>query len=154
MRKFKFRLESVLEFRKRKEDQRKKELGLLKQFLQKEQLFLKELEVKMIESQNKMQAQQHGTLNMESIMNYYYYLTNVKEKILNQIALIEELIARIEQKREDLITASKERKIMEKLKDNQYKEFRDMLEKWEAKAIDEMATNLYTHKTTKSHANI
>jgi len=154
MRKFKFRLESVLEFRKRKEDQRKKELGLLKQFLQKEQAFLKELEEKMIQSQGKMQAEQAGTLNMELIMNYYYYLTNMKEKILNQIALIEELIMRIEQKREDLITASKERKIMEKLKDNQYKEFRELLEKWEAKAIDEMATNQYTHKTNKSHANI
>jgi flagellar protein FliJ len=144
---FKFRLESVLEFRKKIEDDRKKELAQLKELLEKEQDFLRELEVKITQVQDKMREQQSESLcNIEEMLNYYRYFISCKERAKEQVSLIESLIESVEHKREDLVAASKERKIMEKLKENQYKEYKKLMDSWETKIIDELATNGYTHR--------
>lgn len=144
---FKFRLESVLELRKRIEEQRKKELASLRELLRKEQDFLKELETKTVEALQGMKECQKGTIfNIEEVMRYYRYFTFCRDKIKEQISIIEGLIASVEKKREDLVAASKERKILEKLKENQLHEYKVMMDSWETKMIDELATNGYTHR--------
>lgn len=144
---FKFRLESVLELRKRVEDQRKKELAHLRELLHKEQDFLKELETKTVEALAGMKECQKGSVfNIEEVMRYYRYFTFCRDKIKEQISLIESLIISVEKKREDLVAASKERKILEKLKDNQLQEHKHVMDSWETKIIDELATNGYTHR--------
>ena len=73
---FKFRLESVLELRKRMEDQRKKELAHLKDLLFKEQDFLAELEQKTEDIRQRMKDSQSGAIfNIEEILQYYHYFT-------------------------------------------------------------------------------
>jgi flagellar protein FliJ len=144
---FKFRLESVLELRKRVEDQRKKELAHLRELLHKEQDFLKELEAKTVEALSGMKECQRGSVfNIEEVMRYYRYFTFCRDKIKEQISLIESLIVSVEKKREDLVAASKERKILEKLKENQLQEYKQVMDSWETKIIDELATNGYTHR--------
>ncbi len=136
-----------MEFRKKIEDQRKRELAYLKELLLKEQDFLKELEAKIYSAQEKMRESQSGKIfDLERILNYYRYFISCKERAREQITLIESLIESVEKKREDLVSASKERKIMEKLKDNQYQEYKQLMDSWETKIIDELATSGYTHR--------
>jgi len=143
---FKFRLDNVLEFRKQVEDQYKRELASLKLLLLKEEKFLRDLEQKKAAMQETLKAQQCDTLNMDEILNYYNYLSVCRQKIVDQIAVINQCIELIETKRNELVNASKEKKIIEKLKDNQYQEFKQLLDRIETKMIDEIATSGYTHK--------
>lgn len=144
---FTFRLEKILQLKKKIEDQRKKELVDLKELLRKEQDFLKKLEAVIAHIQGIRKDSQKEILNMNEILDYYHYLSCLREKAIAQISLIEELIRSTEEKRKELIAASKERKMIEKLKDNQLREFRTALEKLEVKLLDELATTGYTHRS-------
>lgn len=147
--KFRFKLEKVLELRKRKEHEREKELADLKELLMREETFLEELK----EEAAKISTVMHGLqetaqerLDIKELVRYYDYLEKVREKISAQIAQIKRVIAGIEEKRQELIEAAKERKIMEKLKDNQYRKFKQTLETVERKFLDELGTINYNQK--------
>jgi flagellar protein FliJ len=149
---FKFKLNAVLDMRKRIEDQRKKELAELKELLRREQVMLHTLDKKRKDALEHMKQQQTGLMNISDFMNYYTYLNDCREKIISQISLIKELIAHVDNKREDLICAAKDRKIIEKLRENQYQEFKDTMEKIETKMLDEIATNGFNYRNNDAYA--
>ncbi len=146
---FKFKLEKVLELRKRKEQEREKELADLKELLMREETFLEELKEEAARTSEIMHSLQEAVqekLDMKELVRYYDYLEKVREKISDQIAQIRRVIADIEKKRQQLVEASKERKIMEKLKDNQYRKFKQTLETIERRFLDELGTINYNQK--------
>ncbi|MCM8773675.1 MAG: flagellar export protein FliJ [Candidatus Omnitrophica bacterium] len=144
---FKFRLEKVLELRKKKEEERQRELAMLKELLLREEQFLKELkekDCKMREEISVLQAHNHKPIDIEELIRYTDYLEKLREKIISQIENIKKLIEDTEKKRGELIDASKEKKIMEKLKDNQFKKFKETVDSWERKILDEIGTINYS----------
>lgn len=143
---FKFRLQAVLEVRKKKEDLRKKELFQLRETLKNQQCFLAGLEDQRSVLEEAIRERQKETLDIDEIFCYQQYLKYTREEIINQIFLIKNLNQDIERKHQDLISASKEKKIIEKLKEKQHTEFNKNLEKGEIKVLDELGTNGYTHK--------
>jgi flagellar protein FliJ len=143
---FKFKLNAVLEYRKKIEDIKKKELAELKELLRREEVLLRELDKKRNDILEQLKTRQKGVINLEDIINYSNYLNDCREKILQQIVLIKQLIDNVEAKREDLVSASKDKKIIEKLKENQYKEFKETMDKIETKLLDELGTNGYNYK--------
>lgn len=147
--KFNFRLEKVLDLRKRKEQECEKQLANLKELLRREETFLEELKEEAARTGAKIGEVQNAdkeALDMREILRYYDYLESVREKISAQILQIKKVIADIERKRKELIEASKERKVMEKLKDNQYQKFKENLETVERKFLDEIGTIRYNQK--------
>ena len=147
--KFTFKLEKVLDLRKRKEQERERELANLKELLMRAEAFLEELKKEAVKISGKMSALQGESkerLDIKELLRYYDYLEGLRKNISLQITQIKKLITDIEKKREELIQASKERKIIEKLKDNQYKKFKKTLDAWEQKFLDEVGTAHYNQK--------
>jgi flagellar FliJ protein len=83
---------------------------------------------------------------MKELLRHSDYLEFLRERILSQIKTIKKVIEDIEHKREELIDASKEKKIIETLKEQQYKKFRETVEEWERKRLDEFGTINYSHR--------
>ncbi len=149
MARFKFRLEKVLEVRRRKEEEKEKELASLKKELRREEEFLEKLrkETSLIaERIGAFQKVDDESLNLEELRREYDYLEVLRNKITRHLNTVEKLMIKIEEKRKELIEASKERKIMEKLKDKQYRKFRSEEERKERKVLDEIGTLNYNHK--------
>jgi len=146
---FKFRLEKVLEMRLRKEQEKEKELADLKMLQAREEVFLEQLKEegkKTKESISEIQDKTESSLDLKELISYYEYLENIGERISVQIEQIKLVIESIEKKRGELIEASKERKVIEKLKDNQFKKFKQELEQTERKFLDEIGTINHNRK--------
>ncbi|MBN2482995.1 MAG: flagellar export protein FliJ [Candidatus Omnitrophica bacterium] len=146
---FRFRLQRVLELRTRKEEEKERELAHLKTMLREAEEFLEELK-----DQSFRVSQQIGSLHdndsrsldIQELLRYYDYLEYVRNMIVDQIDAIKTIIINLDRKREELIEASKERKIIEKLKDTQYKKFREFVNQWENRFIDEMGTINFNYR--------
>ncbi len=131
-----FRFESLLNYRKSIEEKIQIELSELreKQFAEKEKLSrIKDTQKSILEKfsvNNKMD----DIVYLELLSNEYLYRKEVLADLDNKIAET--------QKR--LISASKARKILEKLKERKIKEFNNYLIKQENKLMDEIAEVRFT----------
>lgn len=140
---FQFRLQRVLELRKRKEEEKERELAHLKKMLNEAEEFLEELKnesSKVSEAIGRLHQNERQSLDMQELLRYYDYLERMQRDIVSQIDAIETIIVNINRKRQELVEASKERQIIEKLKENKYKKFKDYVDQWENRFIDEMGT--------------
>lgn len=140
---FQFRLQRVLELRKRKEEEKERELAHLKKMLNEAEEFLEELKTesaKISDTIGHLHENDQHSLDVAELMRYYNYLERMQYEIRSQIDAIETIIVNINRKRAELIEASKERQIIEKLKENKYKKFKTYVDQWENRFIDEMGT--------------
>ena len=134
MKTFSFRLEKVLNLRKFNEDEAKIELGRAVGALA-------ELEARIrstaIERARAAAAQFSPGNTAAEIQQYMYYLLrldNTKERLIKEAAAAE---LKVEEARNVFIEASRERKVLDKLKEKQYKEFRKLMFVEEAKTLDD-----------------
>ena len=149
MAKFKFRLEKVLDLRKKKEEERERELAELKKLLAKEEQFLQQLQRESTALRRKiarLQDENDRSLDIEELLRHSDYLEHLRDKILSQIETVKQVISDVENKRQELVEASKEKKVIEKLKEQQYKRFRTAVEEWEQRTLDEIGTSNYSHR--------
>jgi flagellar FliJ protein len=139
--KFNFKLQSVLTYREKKEDALKKELADLKAKHERERQILHGLARKLDRKQKELKQKQLEKLDVGEISLYHAYISKVQENIVLQTIRVQELLARVCAKREKLIEASKEKRMMEKLYDKHFEEWQQSLLRDEQKLIDELATS-------------
>lgn len=150
MKNFKFKLQTVLSYREKKEDTLKKELASLRAKYEKEKQILHALIEKLEEKQEELRAKQLQDLDIDEVSLYCTYLFKLRKDILLQAVKVEELFSQVCTKREELVEASKDKRIMEKLRDKQYEEFQQILLKSEQILIDEIATSRHKRKQIAS----
>lgn len=143
---FKFKLQKVLDYRKIKEEEKKRELSALLKEYNKQAEILNSLREKQAGLFLELKNLQKEELNITQILFYYFYLQNLSSRIKKQIQLLEELDGKIVQKREEVIQASKERKIMEKLKERKYREFVYFLDRAEQIFLDEISNSAFVRE--------
>ncbi len=135
-----FQLDAVLTHRKRMEDiaasrlfDAKRQKKLVQQKLQEQNITLQFL----IEKIEELQSNTMPVLDLISYENQIHFLEkNIGEikKNLQQKAVI------LQKEQENLITKSKERQIMESLKEQQNRSWKEYLDKKEVTLLDEIAT--------------
>jgi flagellar FliJ protein len=140
---FKFKLQKVLDYRKIKEEEKKRELSLLLIEYNKEREILNILKNKQEELFGDLKNLQKDELNITQILFYYFYLQDLSNRIKKQVQILEELDKKIQEKREEVIQASKERRIMEKLKERKYKEFLYFMDRAEQIFLDEISNSAF-----------
>ena len=135
MKPFAFGLEKVLNLRKHYEDEAKIELGRAIGVLA-------DLESRLFavgRERARAAAEQFVPGNSAALMQQYMFyllrLDNTKEQLLQEAALAE---MKVEEARESFLEASRERKVLDKLKDKRQKEYRKMKLTEEIKALDDM----------------
>ena len=135
MKPFTFKLEKILDLRKYHEDETKIELGRAIGVLA-------ELESRFSalagERARAAAAQFSPGNNAAQIQQYMFYLLRLdtaKEQLLNDITLAE---MKVEEAREAFIEASRERKVLDKLKEKRGKEYRKEMLAEETKTLDDI----------------
>jgi len=137
MRRFVFSLQKVLEYRQRLEEQAIRAFAEAQAQLMHEQAVLHKLLIEREECLRRSHRRQH--LSVELLAVEQTYLSALEERIEQQRQRVAEAEKVLEEKRQALIEAQRERKTLERLREKQYEEWRQEWLRTEQKALDELA---------------
>lgn len=142
MKQYKFKLDSILSFRERMEDQLKGELSDIGERLAEEEKRLADLnDYCRMEGERMLEREEITPLELSL---YNGYLKGIRHRIEDGEKLVEEWRARVEKKREELVEAAKEKKILEVMKGKDQKQYQVALGKIEQRMLDEHSVNAFS----------
>ena len=143
---FRFRLESVLNYRRTIEENLLKELSELRRQLSLEEDRLKMMIFEKDRHITELGSLQKGgvTLQIEDIKLYFSYLNGLELKIKNQGDIIKKCQERVDKKLAEVVDAMKNRKILEVIKERGYREYTREINLKEQRLLDEIAVNRFT----------
>lgn len=134
MAKFNFKLEKVLNYKKTVEDSKKSKFGMVKRKLHEEEALLNnfnEYKKSLLNEKNN-----HVKLKVGHLAMYNTYINELNNKIKQQQQKVKETEVELEKAKEEMIIAMQEKKMFEKLKENEYERFSYNLKKQEEKLND------------------
>ena len=146
MKKFKFRLQTVLELKSKILDEKLIELSKILSQIQTEQDILNGL----IEKQNSLNVDVYNlvsnssNINVEEVINLKNYLPKLNDKIKSQQQLINDMKNVLELKQDEVNAAYKEKEILEKLKEKQQKAYYQEFEKAQNNELDDITISRYS----------
>jgi flagellar FliJ protein len=136
MKPFNFPLQKVLNLREYYEDEAKIELGRAVGYLAELESRLAALAVE----RSRAAAAQFNPANSAAVIQQYMYyllrLDNNKEQLLTEAAMAE---LKVEEAREVFLAASRERKVLDKLKEKGQNEHRRLILAGETKSLDDIS---------------
>ena len=147
MKKFRFTLQRLLDIREARETEVKNELMKVLSLQNKERILQEELRMKI--SRYEVQYSERikkGHFSAEEVMSMMRYSDVARKAIIEAERRIEGLQPEVDRIREKLVVASREKKIVEKLKERKYVEFEYEFNKEMAKENDDMNQKLYHKK--------
>ncbi|HEU17907.1 MAG TPA: flagellar export protein FliJ [Deltaproteobacteria bacterium] len=134
---FRFRLQSVLDFRKQREEQSLAEFADIKRRLDHEMERL----CGMMEDREKMTAHVNtigrGDIRPTDIALHTAYIRRLKEQEQRQQAVIKTVEHELERKRTVLVETVKQRKIIENIRERRFEEYKAEVHERERKELDE-----------------
>lgn len=142
MAKFIFKLQSVLNLRKQKEDSIKNELANATRKLEAEKRKLSELETMLEDTVREFNEKTKKT-TVHELIEFNEYLSLLNSRIKTQKENVNNAAQYVDKVREELVKAVKERKILEKLRERQFEEFLLEQKKLEQKTNDEIVSYNY-----------
>lgn len=138
---FRYNLATVLKVREIREKQAQEAFNEAEKALAEEERKEKEIKEfqagKYLELREMMQSGKIG--DMQEIMLRKAHLERLKEQVARQVEAREKAEKVVEEKREDLIKAVKEKKIMEKDKEKKREAWRKLMDKEEGKFLDDIS---------------
>lgn len=144
---FTFRLQPVLDHRRRLEDQAKQEFARAKSHELRARETLTNMECAFGEGQYEMAEATQNDIDLAEVSACQRYLDRLKTAMLNQSDLVTTLHVASEEKRTGVVDGMKARKIVERLKERQYEQFKIDINRLEQKQTDELATT--RHRRSK-----
>jgi len=132
---FNFRLEKVLNYKKTLEDYKKSQYGIAQKKLFDEEDKL----AKFNKYKNIVKNEKNQTViktNIGNLAMYNNYINDLSRKIKSQEQIVNKTRKDAEEAKEEMITAVKEKKIFEKLKEQEYEEYLYQLKRDEEKQTD------------------
>lgn len=139
MDKFSFRLDKVLDYRTKIEEVKKIEFGNAKIRLDKEMSIFNN----MIDHKNKINSERNQVISKTTInelKNYNDYLFKIKDKLMEQKISVKKAQDDTQFAREKLVDSSKNKKILENLKNRDYKKYLYNIKREEDKIIDQIVS--------------
>ncbi len=121
-RRFKFSLQPVLEQRKRVEEEKQQAVAQRQRELDRSEAELKRLNDDFRSSSDSLRTNHRG-LDGEQLRLHYAHLQFLDRAITAQIRVVAERRLTLDRARNDLLEASKERKVVEKLKERRHEAF-------------------------------
>lgn len=138
---FQFRLQRVLKYRETIEDTRKKEFAEISRIYELEAEKLRSLQEEQSEKLQELGELQRGILNLLVILFYHAYLGRLRTEIDAQAKRVEEVRLEKEQKREALIQASKDKKVLERLRERELEAYQKEEDRKLQIFMDEIGTS-------------
>lgn len=147
MKKFQFRLQKLLDIRESRENEIKNELMKVLALQNRERVFQDELRNKIQHYENGFgEMQKKGSFRAEDALSVLRFADVSRRAIDEAERRIEKLEPEAQKIRERLVIASRDKKIVEKLKERKFEEFNYELNKEIAKENDDMNQKIYHKK--------
>ncbi len=143
MNKYAFKLEPLYDYRQRLEDICKKEFGEALRKLDDEETKLEALNDGYRRSKEEIDKLKEDGGQATEINMYYDYFRGLETHINEQKRIIVEVRTLFEGKRGKLVEATKDRKVVETLKDRSIETYNQKLGKEEQKATDDIVSSMY-----------
>ncbi|MCX6345525.1 MAG: flagellar export protein FliJ [Armatimonadetes bacterium] len=143
MKRFKFRLQTLLDRRKAKEEQLLWELGEIRRTEVQEIENLHSLEKRLDESCRSMEQALRENAPVSRVVLHDDYAKATRDDIRVQEMTIEAISQKVEEKRVEVVKAMQEKQVLEALKDKQEREYMLAVAREEQNQLDEMASMRY-----------
>ncbi len=142
MRRFKFRLQSVLNIKEKKLEDERSKLGEIISTLEAQKDVLLELNDKKETLKNQLNSTlENSILDIQFVLGYKNYLERLEQDIKTQFEIIKKTQIELEEQQIQVSEAYKEVKILEKLKEKQYKNFLFEYEQNQIKELDDITSS-------------
>jgi len=135
MKPFVFELEKLLDLRKYYEDEAKIELGRAVGVLTELEGKIRALAVERVQAAAAQFRPGNGAIEIQQYMYYLLRLDNTKDLLLREAAMAE---MKVEEAREAFLETSRERKVLDNLKEKKQKEYRKLKLNEETKVLDDI----------------
>lgn len=141
MKKFKFRLQSILDTRAKALEDRQIEFGFIQADLQKQQAALENLQLTKKNNTQSLEnlLSQGQSIDFSLINTYKNYIEKLKGDLIAQNEIISQTKIRLEEKKQEVIEALKAKTMLDKLKEKDLREFLKELDRLETQELDEIA---------------
>ena len=146
MAKFRYRMQSILEIKKKLEEQAKNEFAAARAALNEEEDKLEQLKKRKEAYEDEGRALRENTLNIMDIIENKEALLRMDEFIADQRLNVKRAQDRMEEVRLALQTAMQESKTQEKLREKAFEQFVKEENARESKEIDELVSYTYGRK--------
>lgn len=146
MKKYTFRLQTVLDIKANKLNEKLVELAQIQQILSAEESKLEDLKSRKTNAYEELIQiySLEKTLDIQEVCNYKGFLGKIEIEIKQQEDRIENVMFFVKQKQAEVNQALKEKKILEKLKEKEKNAYYQEFIKQEAKELDDLASTRYT----------
>lgn len=143
MRRFRFRLETVLRVRKRQEESRKIELGRATGVLQVRKRRLGELEQALDRRCRELESRRVETLRVLELDMFYASIVRAVDRVRAQESLVCAAQKAVDECRERFLAARKARRLLEKLRARSLAAHATRVFREEAKILDEIGATFF-----------
>ena len=147
MKRFKYRLQSLLNVKSHVEKEKQKEHAAALQQVHNQQRQLTEVGHRRTNTFSAQRGLQKDRITLAELLVCTRYLVKLKKDTVVGNELLRGFEKNAEEKRQDLVEASKQRKIYEKLKEKQLDRFYKEVKMMETKETDEVANTSYLRST-------
>ncbi|MBN1826864.1 MAG: flagellar export protein FliJ [Candidatus Eisenbacteria bacterium] len=149
MTKFRFRLQKVMNVKQCIEDRKKQDLAVAERTLEREERALSSLHDLEEECRRAVLEQRTGRIDIAWEEVHRARFDRLMRDICRQIEAVEHSRRRVSREREELVECSKERKTLEKLRENNLIEHMREWLRSEQKETDEIGRDTYLRKPKK-----
>lgn len=143
---FQFKFQTLLDYRTRVEEERQRELA---QVLRMRMILhdqLRQMQQTIHQSKQALSESLTGRVNVEQISHFARYSGQVERKGHDLVLRLGQLEKRIEQARQRLLDATRQRKALELLRDRHREQWQAQQDRREAMVMDELATQQYLRR--------
>ncbi len=142
LRRFTFRLQSVLNIKEKKlEDERLKLAQIISTLEAQKDVFLELNDKKENFKKQLNQALESSILDIQTVVSHKNYLQRIEQDIETQFEIIKKTQIELEEQQRAVNEAYKEVKVLEKLKEKQYKNFLFEYEQNQIKELDDITNS-------------
>jgi flagellar protein FliJ len=145
---FKFKLQSVLEYRLNIEEKILNEFSDLKRILEEKKAVLRALIDERHRLMDELRNMQRRVMRADDLAALVSYVENLRLKEKEQNNIIDQASEKVEAKRKELMEAVKNKKVMENLRDKHAEEYHKNMNELEQKNSDEMSVLKYGRRET------
>jgi len=145
VKKFKFRLQSILETREKALEDRQIEFSLVQRNLQKQLLQLTNLQNTLKHNCENLEnlISQGQSIDFSLINNYKNYIDKLKKDIEEQNEIIKTVKIQLEAKKQEVIEALQAKTMLDKLKEKDLEEFKKEIDRLETQEMDDISIARY-----------
>jgi flagellar FliJ protein len=140
---YRFNLQVVLDYRKRIEEGLQIELSQIQRELEKEKQLLLAYRREKNYYEEELVKREEKEINVNEALLYRDYLRGMRIRIKEQRDIVAKAKGDLDIKQNELLNAIKKRKVLEKVKEKEWKRFKENIERGERILVDEVGMRKY-----------